>query len=667
MTGSRALRDMSIGIKLFAVMGLLALTAAAVGWSGIRVAQIYGDEVAAMQQASERAIIGEQVNGLVNAVVMDSRGVYMARDASEVEKYGIPLLDNLKRIEKRMQRWSALVAPDARDVFDECLKQVRGFVALRAELVATGRGQGAQAADRIGNNDANRANRQALNQAVTILAERNAADVTRLAGEAARFKQTVITVLPIMTAIGIGIVAILAGFLVVGGITRPLSRITDAMRQLANGVLDVKIPNNGRTDEIGRIAVALEIFRTAAVENLRLSAAHEQERQQAQEQKRDALIKMADTIESAAGSAILEIASQGDTLEATANEMRARAERTGQSARAAAKASATSLANAQIVASAAEQLTASIREISTRVAQSTAIVARAVDAGSEARCTIDALNERVGRIGAVADMINDIAANTNLLALNATIEAARAGDAGKGFAVVASEVKQLAKQTAHCTEEIARHIADVRTTAGAAVDAVFRIEARIDEINAMSGAIAAAIVEQGAATSEIAHNVIETASAAHEITGRNAEVSKEAELGGQQAEAVLDASRGLSASVNDLKTAVIRAVRSSGDDVDRRSSQRYELDLPAQVETADHARHQARVADLSEGGARVQGTFTLPVGSRGRLTIDGVGIPIAFVVAGHGPNEIRVSFALNEAAAAAVRAVLEQAARRRVA
>ena len=76
-------------------------------------------------------------------------------------------------------------------------------------------------------------------------------------------------------------------------------------------------------------------------------------------------------------------------------------------------------------------------------------------AGGETRTTIVALNEEVERIGAVADMIGEIAAKTNLLALNATIEAARAGDAGKGFAVVAAEVKALAMQTARSTSEIA--------------------------------------------------------------------------------------------------------------------------------------------------------------------------------------------------------------------
>src|SRR6185437_10319570 len=100
-----------------------------------------------------------------------------------------------------------------------------------------------------------------------------------------------------------------------------------------------------------------------------------------------------------------------------------------------------SLVTVQSASAAAELLAASIRDINSHVTRATEAVGRAVGAGVQTRGTIEALNERVGRIGAVADMISEIAARTNLLALNATIEAARAGDAGKGFAVVASEVK----------------------------------------------------------------------------------------------------------------------------------------------------------------------------------------------------------------------------------
>ena len=171
---------------------------------------------------------------------------------------------------------------------------------------------------------------------------------------------------------------------------------------------------------------------------------------------------MADKIESETTIALQEVGARTSAMTATAEEMSASAVRTGNSAQSAATASAQALSNAQTVASASEQLSASIREIGSQVAQSTEIVGRAVEAGAETRQTIEALNEQVGRIGAVADMIGEIAAKTNLLALNATIEAARAGDAGKGFAVVASEVKALATQTARSTEEIAQHIAQVR-------------------------------------------------------------------------------------------------------------------------------------------------------------------------------------------------------------
>ena len=180
-------------------------------------------------------------------------------------------------------------------------------------------------------------------------------------------------------------------------------------------------------------------------------------------------------------------------------------------------------------------------------------------AGAETRTTIEALNEQVGRIGAVADMIGEIAAKTNLLALNATIEAARAGEAGKGFAVVASEVKALATQTARSTQEIAEHIAQVRSATGVSVAAVVRIEQTIGEIDAIAGSIAAAVEQQGAATAEIARNVAETASAANEMTSHATEVSAEAEQTGRHAADVCNDAAGLNAAVGELRHSVIRS------------------------------------------------------------------------------------------------------------
>lgn len=385
------------------------------------------------------------------------------------------------------------------------------------------------------------------------------------------------------------------------GITRPLFRLRRSMASLAHGDLAATVDGTDRTDEIGDMAGAVLVFQDHMVKEARHATEQEQERQSAAAEKQVALIGMADRIETETTTALNEITTRTAAMTATAEGMSASAARTGSSAQSAATASAQALANAQTVASAAEQLSASIREIGAQVAQSTAIVGRAVAAGSETRATIEALNEQVGRIGAVADMIGEIAAKTNLLALNATIEAARAGDAGKGFAVVASEVKALATQTARSTEEIARHIGEVRSATGVSVAAVVRIEQTIGEIDAIAGSIAAAVEEQGAATAEIARNVTETAAAANEMTSRVTEVTTEAGHTGRQAAEVRENATALNIAMGDLRNTVIRVVRTSTAEVDRRRYRRRPCCAEATVSGQGRS-GGASIQDISEQG-----------------------------------------------------------------
>jgi methyl-accepting chemotaxis protein len=325
---------------------------------------------------------------------------------------------------------------------------------------------------------------------------------------------------------------------------------------------------------------------------------------------------------------------------------------------------AQALANAETVASAAAQLAASIREIGSQVKQSATVAGRAVEAGHATRRTIQTLNELIGRIGMVAAMISDIAAKTNLLALNATIEAARAGDAGKGVAVVASEVKQLATQTAHSTGEIARQLSEVRAATAESVTAVGRIEQTISEIDAISGLIAAAVEEQGTATAEIARNVAETADAANAVTCQIIEVSTEADGTGRHAADVQNNIASLAASVGELGHTVIRVVRTSTVDVDRRQSHRDQTVLSCSLDLARGGTHAARIVDISEAGARIQAGPAKQAGDRGTRRLDGADFSVPFTVRGGDDGNAHLAFAVDATATASLRAMLERLPRR---
>jgi methyl-accepting chemotaxis protein len=462
-----------------------------------------------------------------------------------------------------------------------------------------------------------------------------------------------------VVAAGIGVALVLAI-----GLSQPLTRITRMMGILSAGDTSVEVPGVGRRDEIGQIAAAVQVFKDSMLESERLRAEQEVQRAAADQAKSEALLSMAEAIESEISSALVQANGRTAAIGEMANDMGEAASRTDVAARDAADAAERALVTAQTVASAAEQLSGSIREIGSQVTHSTEVSGRAVAASGEARATIETLNTQVGRIGSVAEMINDIASKTNLLALNATIEAARAGDAGKGFAVVAGEVKQLAAQTARSTEEITRHIAEVRLATNASVGAVGRIEQTIGEMHAIGSSIAAAVEEQGAATAEIARNVAETASAAHAMTDRTTEFSTQAKATGRQAADLRDHTATLDGAIEELRHTVTRVVRNSSREVDRRRSARYQVDLGGMLQIGGRNPIAARVTDISEGGAWLTDAPDLPVGGTGSLRVDTIGFPLPFAVRASGDGTLHINFTLDAAATERFRPFLAQLASR---
>jgi methyl-accepting chemotaxis protein len=209
-----------------------------------------------------------------------------------------------------------------------------------------------------------------------------------------------------------------------------------------------------------------------------------------------------------------------------------------------------------MVAAAAEELSASVKEISQQVSQSTEVARQAVGDAERTNATVQVLSSGAEKIGEVVQLIHSIATQTNLLALNATIEAARAGDGGRGFAVVAAEVKALANQTAKATEDISAQVEAMQATTNEAVLAINGITQTIARMSEITLSISSAVEEQNGATSEIARNIHSVAAGSSEIRVNIGGVSTAAAATGTAAGEVLTNARELENQSDMLRVAV---------------------------------------------------------------------------------------------------------------
>jgi methyl-accepting chemotaxis protein len=355
-------------------------------------------------------------------------------------------------------------------------------------------------------------------------------------------------------AIGAGVMVLMAllSWLIARDVLGALDRQRIRMQSIATGSIDHAVEETERGDEIGRMAETLEILRQTAMTARTLAAEQIATKQQGENEKREALIALADRFDASVGQLVGLMASGSGELEATAQSMTGTAERTNNQATMVSSAAAEASTRVQTVAAAAEQLSSSISEISRQVAQSATITIRAVESARRTDTIVRALSDGAHQIEHVAELISNIAGQTNLLALNATIEAARAGEAGRGFAVVAAEVKSLASQTAEATKEIGTRITQIQSATKEAVDAIQGITATIEEVSAIATTIGSAIEEQGAATAEIARNVTQTAQATQAVTTNIGGVSAAANETGGAAGLVLTAASNLSKQAEQL-------------------------------------------------------------------------------------------------------------------
>lgn len=331
--------------------------------------------------------------------------------------------------------------------------------------------------------------------------------------------------------------------------------LVQATDKVAKGQLDVDVPVTA-DDEIGAMSRALQVFRSNALEMERMRAEQAETERRAREQRRGAMLDLADRCDANVMSIVQQVAGAATEMQGTAENLTRVARQASDQSSEVAHAAESTSGNVQAMAAAVRELSATVREISGRVSESATIARGAAEQAQLTNETVDGLKQAAQHVGDIVGLINDIASQTNLLALNATIEAARAGDAGKGFAVVASEVKQLASQTARATEDIRHQIESMQRITGDAVSAIGSISQIIQRMDDITSGIAHAIMAQGASVDDMARNAEEAAEGTSQVSRNIGGVSEGSEHTGLAASQVLSASSELSQFAEKLKREV---------------------------------------------------------------------------------------------------------------
>lgn len=332
--------------------------------------------------------------------------------------------------------------------------------------------------------------------------------------------------------------AIVLTFFLVRTINRPLEKLADQSIKVGEGDYTIEFVSES-DDAIGKLAQSLETM----VSNSRKML---QEIASSSEELAASSTQMATLADQLVGNA--------DSTTAITHEVSGHAGEVSDNMNSVSAAMEQSTTNLDMIASASEEMGATIKEIAENSARAREITADAVDKAKSSHAGVKGLGEAAQAIGTVTETITEISEQTNLLALNATIEAARAGEAGRGFAVVANEIKELAKETALATGQIRQAIEEIQGQTDSTVQDIDSISMVIQAVNEVVATIVTAVEEQSITTNEIVNNVSQASHGINEINQNVAESSQMAVTVSERVREVSQSSQEVKASSSELHT-----------------------------------------------------------------------------------------------------------------
>ncbi len=338
--------------------------------------------------------------------------------------------------------------------------------------------------------------------------------------------------------------------------TKPIKTLGEVMRQLTEGHLEVDVPYVAQSTEIGSMARKVAIFKKSGLEKVALEQQQKENEKKLQTEKRKAMEDLANRFEFQVQVIIEEVVAEVEKVKALSEQMSGVIGGATSKTSAAANSADYTSRNVNTVASAAEEMSSSVREMANQIMKSSTSVKAAVVANQSANAVAAMLGNAAHKIGEIVNLIQSIAGQINLLALNATIESARAGEAGRGFAVVANEVKNLAAQTGKATDEIAAQVDNIQDVAKQVVTALATISTSIEQVDSYSTTISTAISQQSAATDEIAQNIASAATRTQQISTDIMDVNTASSTASECATSSLQAVNALVTNTGRLNTAM---------------------------------------------------------------------------------------------------------------
>lgn len=263
---------MNIRGKIYSIVAVMALTALAIGTISFYTLSVYDTRVDRLENAARRAQNGEALNRLVTAVVMDLRGTYAATSAEETKPFADGALASLKKMNALLDAWEPLVPSDQKTDFAELRQGAAAFTQFRTETARIAVSQGPAASNAHGNTDANRANRKSYQKDIDDVVSQDEAKLVQISADLKEFQTNVLMIMAAVTLIGLAGGCAIAFYIATHQISKPIRTVTSVMKSLASGDFHTEVPFQGRTDEIGEMAGAVEVFKQNGLEVQRMNA-----------------------------------------------------------------------------------------------------------------------------------------------------------------------------------------------------------------------------------------------------------------------------------------------------------------------------------------------------------------------------------------------------------